>query len=166
MLRIYSNFSLATNIEPMENYIKISYRHQSIAELPADERMLVEKAEEMCSTAYAPYSSFRVGAAALLRSGRIEVGSNQESEVFPSGICAERSLLFHHQATASDDPIVAIAIASNPSQSECYPCGGCRQVLVDTERRQSSPIKVIMSGAGTATVVERASDLMPFTFSL
>ena len=59
-----------------------------------------------------------------------------------------------------------LAIASNPSERECYPCGGCRQVILDVERRQGSPIRVIMSGNGTASVVESAELLLPFTFSL
>ncbi len=151
----------------MERHHDISYLHYtSREELPEGDRMLVERAEEMCASSYAPYSGFRVGAAALLESGRIAVGSNQESEVFPAGICAERSLLFHHQATSPDDRIVALAIASDPSPRECYPCGQCRQVLADTEKRQGSPIRVIMSGGGTASVVLRAADLLPFTFSL
>ena len=38
--------------------------------------------------------------------------------------------------------------------------------MVDVERRQQSPMRVIMSGGGTASVVESASLLLPFTFSL
>ena len=53
-----------------------------------------------------------------------------------------------------------------PSERECYPCGQCRQVMVDVERRQGSPIRVIMSGNGTATAVESATLLLPFTFIL
>ncbi len=109
---------------------------------------------------------FRVGAAARLRSGKILCGSNQESEVFPAGMCAERSLLFHAGACHADDPIEALAIASDPSERECYPCGQCRQVLLDAGRRQRSPIRIIMSGAGGATVVDSAVRLLPFTFQL
>ena len=50
---------------------------------------------------------------------------NQESEVFPAGMCAERSLLFHAGACHADDPIEALAIASEPSERECYPCEMC-----------------------------------------
>ena len=106
-------------------------RYASLTELPEDEQRLVEQAELACATAHAPYSNFHVGAAALLESGRTVIGSNQESEVYPAGICAERNLLFHHQALSPDDRIVKLAIASDPSARECYPCGICRQVLVD-----------------------------------
>ncbi|MBR5135691.1 MAG: cytidine deaminase [Rikenellaceae bacterium] len=141
-------------------------RYTSVAEMPEDEQRLVEQAQLACATAHAPYSNFHVGAAALLESGRVVIGSNQESEVYPAGICAERNLLFHHQAMSPDDRIVKLAIASEPSERECYPCGICRQVLVDVEKRQGSPIRVIMSGAGSATAVDSTKDLLPFTFEL
>lgn len=107
-----------------------------------------------------------MGAAARLASGRIVTGANIESEVFPSGLCAERTLLYHCQANHADDPVTALAIASRPSQRECYPCGGCRQTLLDTERRQKLPIRIIMTGGGTASVVDSAERLLPFTFEL
>ncbi|MBQ8916239.1 MAG: cytidine deaminase, partial [Alistipes sp.] len=127
---------------------------------------LVDEAVAATERAYAPYSHFQVGAAARLRSGRILTGSNSESEVFPAGLCAERSLLFYAQANYADDPIVTLAIASNPSERECYPCGQCRQVLVDVERRQKSPMRIIMYGGGSASVVKSAELLLPFTFIL
>jgi cytidine deaminase len=61
---------------------------------------------------------------------------------------------------------VTLAIASDPSERECYPCGRCRQVLVDVERRQKSPIRVIMYGGGSASVVRSTELLLPFTFKL
>ena len=74
--------------------------------------------------------------------------------------------MFYAQANYADDPIETMAIASNPSERECYPCGQCRQVMVDVERRQGSPMRVIMSGGGTATAVDSAALLLPFTFVL
>lgn len=135
-------------------------------EVPEDERRLIEQAESACDTAYAPYSQFKVGAAALLESGRTVIGSNQESEVFPAGICAERNLLFNHQALSPDDRIVKLAIASVPSERECYPCGICRQVLVDVEKRQNKPIRVLMCSGSTVSAVDTAKHLLPFTFEL
>lgn len=151
----------------MEKQYTFAYEHYaSVEELSAPDRRLVEEAEKATARAYAPYSHFHVGAAARLRSGRILTGSNSESEVFPAGLCAERSLLFYAQANYADDPIEAIAIASNPSERECYPCGQCRQVLVDVERRQQQPIRVIMAGGGSASVVRSTELLLPFTFIL
>lgn len=151
----------------MEKSLTLEFRHHdSIETLPADERELVIAAQLACNKAIAPYSNFHVGAAARLESGRIITGSNVESEVYPAGLCAERTLLYHHQASTPEDRIVALAIASVPSLRECYPCGQCRQVLHDVEKRQGLDFRVIMSGGGSATVVEKASDLLPFTFSL
>lgn len=145
----------------------MEYKHyDSIADLPAEDFELVEAAKDACQRAVAAYSHFHVGAAARLESGRIITGSNVESEVYPAGMCAERTLLFHHQASTPNDRIVALAIASNPSERECYPCGQCRQILHDVEKRQRLNFRVIMSGAGSASVVNKASDLLPFTFSL
>ena len=151
----------------MKQSLDISYEHyDSLKELDATDRALVKEAEEATATANARYSNFRVGAAVRLRSGRTLHASNFESEVYPAGLCAERSLLFYVEANYGDDAVEALAIASNPSERECYPCGQCRQVIVDVERRQQSPIRVIMSGAGSATVVDSAEKLLPFTFKL
>ncbi|MDE6624157.1 MAG: cytidine deaminase [Alistipes sp.] len=151
----------------METRFSFNYEHYAaLAELPEADRKLVAEAERATANAHAPYSKFRVGAAARLRSGRILYGSNFESEVYPAGLCAERTLLFYAQANYADDPIEALAIASVPSERECYPCGQCRQVMVDVERRQGSPMRVVMSGNGSASVVESASLLLPFTFIL
>ena len=150
----------------MAQTINISYEHYTLDTLPNSDSELVKAAFEATQQAYAPFSGFKVGAAARLRSGEIITAANCESEVFPSGLCAERSLLYHYATNHADNPIEAMAIASNPSERECYPCGQCRQVIVDVERRQQSPIRVIMSGSGTATIVDSAEKLLPFTFKL
>ena len=150
----------------MTQTINISYEHYTLDTLPTSDSELVKAAFEATTQAYAPFSGFKVGAAARLRSGEIITAANCESEVFPSGLCAERSLLYHYATNHADNPIESMAIASNPSERECYPCGACRQVMLDTENRQQSPIRIIMAGGGTATVVNSAKDLLPFTFRL
>lgn len=151
----------------MKQILEISYNHyNTLEELGAEDLALVREAEEATKNANAAYSKFHVGAAVRLQSGITLHASNFESEVYPAGLCAERSLLFYVEANYTKDPIVSLAIASDPSERECYPCGQCRQVIVDVERRQKSPIRVIMTGAGTATVVDSAELLLPFTFKL
>ena len=150
----------------MAQTINISYEHYTLDTLPTSDSELVKAAFEATQQAYAPFSGFKVGAAARLRSGEIITAANCESEVFPSGLCAERSLLYHYATNHADNLIEAMAIASNPSERECYPCGACRQVMLDTENRQQSHIRIIMAGGGTATVVKSAKDLLPFTFKL
>ena len=151
----------------MEKRFSFDYEHYAtLAELPEADRRLVAEAERATANAHAPYSKFRVGAAARLASGKVLHAGNFESEVFPAGLCAERSLLFYVQTNYPDDPIETLAIASDPSPRECYPCGQCRQVMVDVERRQGRPMRIVMSGGGTASAVDTAEKLLPFTFKL
>src|ERR1700760_2029136 len=100
-------------------------------ELPAGDAALLARAQEVTAHAYAPYSRFRVGAAALLDNGGIVTGTNQENASFPVGICAERVLL---SAAASFYPGMAIqtmAISyfneNGPADRPISPCGICRQ---------------------------------------
>lgn len=151
----------------MEKTLAITYHHfNSLESLPKADKELVQAARKATEKAFAPYSNFKVGAAALLRSGEVVSAANCESEVYPSGLCAERVLLYHLQINHADDPIVAFAIASVPAERECYPCGSCRQTLLDAQKRQQSPIRIIMSSAESATVVDSAEELLPFSFKL
>ena len=151
----------------MEKTLAITYHHfDSLESLPEADQELVQAARKATEKAFAPYSEFRVGAAALLRSGEVVSAANCESEVYPSGLCAERVLLYNLQINHADDPIVAFAIASAPAERECYPCGSCRQTLLDAQKRQQSPIRIIMSSAESATVVDSAEELLPFSFKL
>ena len=151
----------------MEKTLAITYHHfDSLESLPKADKELIEAARKATEKAFAPYSEFRVGAAALLRSGEVVSAANCESEVYPSGMCAERVLLYNLQINHADDPIVAFAIASVPAERECYPCGSCRQTLLDAQKRQQSPIRIIMSSQESATVVDSAEELLPFSFKL
>lgn len=151
----------------MKQSTTINYEHyDSLQDLPAQDYTLIRAARVATESSHAPYSHFRVGAAARLRSGEIISAANCESEVFPSGMCAERSLIYFHASNHPGDAIEALAIASSPSERECYPCGACRQALLDAEARQKSPIRILMASDSTATVVESAEVLLPFTFKL
>lgn len=136
-------------------------------ELQADERALVEAAREAALQAYAPYSEFRVGAAVLLENGVTVTGNNQENAAYPSGMCAERVALFYAGARYPSVPVKALALAAwqNRQSVACIsPCGGCRQVLLETEKRYGEPVKVLLVGKHEITVIRRAADLLPFSF--
>ena len=148
---------------------KITLRYDSyddLCEMSPSDCSLIQEAIAACQRANAPYSRFRVGAAARLADGRVISAANSESEVFPSGMCAERSLLYFYSTNYASQPIEVLAIASDTSDGECYPCGGCRQTLLDVERRQAKPMRIIMSDGRSASVVGSAADLMPFSFTL
>ncbi|MFR9620860.1 MAG: cytidine deaminase [Rikenellaceae bacterium] len=151
----------------MDRKLEISYQHfDSPAAMSADDMSLVMAARQAAHRAFAIYSHFSVGAAVRLASGAVVSGANVESEVFPAGICAERNVLFGVATSHPTDPVVALAVVSISTPRECFPCGLCRQTMVDVERRQQSDVRVIMAGEREATVVASARELLPFTFEL
>jgi cytidine deaminase len=84
---------------------------------------LLVLADAAAANAYAPYSSYQVGAAVLARDGRVFVGANVENAASPLGICAERSAIAKAASEGlKPGDVEAIAITASP-------CGGCRQWL-------------------------------------
>jgi cytidine deaminase len=142
--------------------------YSSVEELDVEYRDLVKSACEACSTSYAPFSKFCVGAAVLLDDGTIIKGSNQENAAYPSGLCAERVTMFYANSSYPDVPVTAIAIAASVSgnfvEKPVYPCGSCRQTLLQCERRFQKSIKVFMTGSEKILMVESVSDLLPLGF--
>lgn len=131
---------------------------------------LWQAARDATNTAYAPYSGFHVGAALLLADGSIFSGSNQENAAYPSGLCAERTALFGLAAAhPGHAPIVGMAIAARPATGDfgmAFPCGACRQVMLEYESRQDEPIPLLLpSREGTILRFASLADLMPFNFS-
>ncbi len=151
----------------MECKTEIKYlKYTSLDDMSSKDRLLVQMAHQARSSAHAPYSNFRVGAAARLESGEVFSAANVESEVYPAGICAERNLLFSISSAQPLGVVESVAIVGSAQDRECSPCGICRQTLLDVERRQQCPIRVIMCSDSTATVVESAELLLPFSFKL
>ncbi len=89
--------------------------------------VLRERALAVMDRAYAPYSTFRVGAALLAADGSISEGCNVENAAYPVGLCAERAALAAAIARGSRT-FDAIAIATEAEQPT-PPCGMCRQML-------------------------------------
>lgn len=154
-----------------EKEIRVVYsEYASDGELPAADKALLETARKTTATAYAPYSHFRVGAAARLANGVTVTGTNQENASYPAGICAERTLL---SVAASLHPGVAIdtlAISYDNEQGESdrpiAPCGICRQSLQEFEQRTGQSMRIILAGqSGKVIVLERSGILLPFAFS-
>ena len=112
-------------------------------ELSQEETTLMMQAVEARSKAYAPYSKFTVGAAILLDNGIVVQGSNQENAAYPSGLCAERVVIFYAGANYPDNKIVKLFISATPSDRDSEnpipPCGSCRQSIAEYEIKQDLP---------------------------
>ena len=145
--------------------IQIEYKeYGSWSELDRDDLKLLEAAYDAASASYAPYSKFNVGAALLLDNGEVVCGCNQENSAFPSGLCAERVALFHAGAKYPKAKILAIAVTAIQALEPTYPCGACRQVMVESEKRSKGPIKLIIGGKESVLVMKSCSDILPFAF--
>jgi cytidine deaminase len=143
--------------------------YTSDEELEIEDRQLLDKAREATAHSYAPYSHFRVGAAARLNNGQIVTGTNQENASFPVGICAERVLLSAAASLYPDTPIRAIAVSyfneQGPAEQPISPCGICRQSLQEYETRTGQPIRLILGGqTGPIYVIPQSASLLPIAF--
>jgi cytidine deaminase len=77
--------------------------------------------------AYAPYSHFPVGAAALVDDGRLVVGCNVENASYGLTLCAECGLVSTLHASGGGR-LVAFACVDGTG-APLLPCGRCRQLL-------------------------------------
>lgn len=144
--------------------------YNSIEELSDSDRFLIQKAKKAAENAYAPYSEFLVGAAILLENGIVVIGNNQENAAFPSGMCAERIAVF---SVASQYPDIAITTIAITAFSKKYtvnhpiaPCGSCRQVIAEVEKRQNKSIRMLLSGQeGKIIEIMGIETILPFMFS-
>ena len=130
--------------------IKSLFRVYGMDELSQSDRELVSAAMEATKGSYAPYSKFRVGAAARLANGLVFTGANQENAAYPSGLCAERTTLFAANAQYPDQPVLALAIAARKGNrfmpTPISPCGACRQVISGVEDRFGHPVRILLYG--------------------
>ncbi len=146
--------------------------YDSINELNEDDAKLVAKARKVTNLAYAPYSHFHVGAAALLNNGKIVTGTNQENASYPVTICAERSLLAAASSMYPNAAVKTMAISYHnftedaDSLKPISPCGMCRQSILEYEVRANAPIKIILSGIdGKIFVINSVKHLLPLSFT-
>ena len=141
-----------------------------IGELPDADAQLLAKAREVSRQAYAPYSHFRVGAAARLSNGQVITGTNQENASFPAGLCAERVILASAAALYPGIPIESIAVSYESDQIKSNrpisPCGICRQSMQEFQQRVGQPIRLILGGLeGKIFRIPDSVFLLPLAFT-
>ena len=124
-------------------------------------RELLNIALEALKNSYSPYSNYKVGAALLLKNGKIVKGTNIENASYGLTNCAERSALFcAYSLGYRKDDILGIAIASlsNPPAS---PCGACRQVISELMNDDA----FVVYGNETSLYETKVSELLPSAFT-
>jgi cytidine deaminase len=103
-------------------------------------------AVEAMKRAYAPYSDFPVGAAALVDDGRIVSGCNVENASYGVGLCAECSLVSNLAMTGGGKLVAFTCVDGN--EEVLMPCGRCRQLLYE----HSAPGMVLETVSGMKTI--------------
>ena len=141
----------------------------SYDELSGADKAVVDAARAATANSYAVYSNFSVGAAVRLGNGTVVSGSNQENAAYPSGLCAERTTLFWANSQYPKEPVEVLAIAARSAQGELEfpitPCGACRQVMLETEKRFGKKMKIILYGTRQCYVIDDGvRALMPLSF--
>ena len=153
----------------MEKTLTINYEeYASVKEMSAQDQELVAAAHEARKGSYSPYSNFQVGAALRLENGLIIKGANQENAAYPSGLCAERTAMFWASANYPDVPFDTIAIAAADHGVVCElpatPCGACRQVMAEYQKKYGKPLKIILVGDKLIKKFNCVDDVLPFIF--
>ena len=143
--------------------------YSDISELSSEDNLLMSKAIEARSKAYAPYSKFNVGAALLLENNEIITGNNQENAAYPSRMCAERVAIWKAGSDYPNIKILKLAISASSSINKVDkpvgPCGACRQSLSEYEIKQKQPFPIIFMGeVGEIVKTESLGSLLPFSF--
>jgi cytidine deaminase len=115
---------------------------------------LLAAASEAMGRAYAPYSDFPVGAAALVDDGRTVVGCNVENAAYGVALCAECGLVSQLHITGGGRLTHFACV--NGSGEVIMPCGRCRQLLWEN----GGPDLLVLTGSG----VRRMDEVLPDAF--
>ena len=121
--------------------------------------MLIGAAREARNNAYAPYSRFAVGAAALGADGKVYTGCNVENASYGLANCAERTAVFKAVSEGNRE-FRAVAIYADTDQF-CSPCGACRQVMSEFGR----DLIVIQANNNGQYIINTIEELLPGGFS-
>jgi cytidine deaminase len=119
-----------------------------------DWKSLRDSAIGVSAQAYAPYSGFPVGAAAIVDDGRIILGCNVENVSYGLGLCAECAVVCALHSSGGGRLVALSCVAADGAP--LMPCGRCRQVLLE----HGGPELLIDHPDGPRTL----ADLLPDAF--
>lgn len=115
-------------------------------------KSLRDKAISVVANAYAPYSGFPVGAAAIVDDGRIILGCNVENVSYGLGLCAECAVVCALHSSGGGRLVALSCVAADGAP--LMPCGRCRQVLLE----HGGPELLIDHRDGPRTLAELLPD--------
>jgi cytidine deaminase len=121
---------------------------------------LTEAASRARANAYAPYSSYQVGAALLSGDGRIFAGCNVENASYGLALCAERSAVAQLIAAGQRSIAALVVVTAGPEPGT--PCGLCRQTL--SEFATDLAIGLAVAGDEAPRVIKNLRELFPDPF--
>jgi len=151
-----------------KKYIINYQEFSSPSEMTPQDQELIAAALDAQKGSYSPYSHFQVGAALRLENGLVIKGANQENAAYPSGLCAERTAMFHAGATYPDVPFESLAIAGSDHgvlcESPASPCGACRQVMAEYQKKHGKSFSIILVGSKRIRKFWKVDDVLPFIF--
>ena len=119
-----------------------------------DWEALKAAAEEAVTHAYAPYSHFSVGAAALVDDGRVVTGCNVENAAYGVALCAECGLVSQLHITGGGRLTHFVCV--NGDREVIMPCGRCRQLLYEN----GGPDLLLWTVSG----IKRMDEVLPDAF--
>ncbi|MCQ4725322.1 cytidine deaminase [Anaerotignum faecicola] len=125
-----------------------------------DNEGLIKAAEKAMENSYSPYSNFKVGAAVLTGKGGIYTGCNIENASYGATNCAERTAVFK-AVSEGEREFLKIAVVSSAGDLT-FPCGICRQVLVEFMPEGS----IILKDKNGAVKEYTVKSLLPNSFAL
>ncbi len=117
-----------------------------------DWQQLRDLANAAMNKAYAPYSNFPVGAAALTTTGELVSGCNVENASYGLGLCAECSLVSELTMKQAGKLVAFTCVDKNGNL--LMPCGRCRQLLFE----HAADKMVLETASGIKTIAEVLPD--------
>lgn len=123
-----------------------------------EDKELIKLALEAREKSYSPYSNYKVGAALLTKEGKVFTGCNIESASFTPTVCAERVALSKAVSEGYKE-FESIAVVGSETKTS-FPCGVCRQFLVEFGRE----LKVICAKSPESYETYTLEELLPNSF--
>lgn len=122
---------------------------------------LIAAAAAARDNAYAPYSRYAVGAALQMEDGSVFAAANVENCLPALGTCAERNAMTAAVSAGQRKP-VAVAVVTD-SSPPAYPCGLCRQTLLEFA---DGDLKVLVTNPKGEREETTLAELLPHGFQL